>query len=143
MVVNITQPSTNQNNNINNISRKVNVDNTYSVQNKIIPDKAQSQIGNANFVDVVNSEQIRNSRAEVNEIKNPNINTFGGKNPQNNINELSEGVKNTEKSQIRNIENLNANVAQGVKPVGTGSRLINGFLRNNVPNLGGKIDTSA
>ena len=40
------------------------------------------------------------------------------------------------------IESLNASIAQGIKPVGSGARLINGFLKNSVPNLGGKIDTS-
>ena len=141
MTINVTQPLINQNNNSTNISRKVNVDNTYSVQNKVISDKPQSQIGNANFIDAVNSERIRDARTEVNEIRNPDTNNIRESEPKNNISELSIGVKKTEKSQIRDIENLNANVAQGIKPVGTGSRLINGFLRNNVPNLGGKVDT--
>jgi len=144
MPINFSQPLTTQNNNVNNILRRVEVNNTYSLQNTTIGAKEPSQNKETN--NTVNTNQNNTARIESNENNKPLVNlrnVYREKNLQNEVNELASSVNVTEKNQIENIENLNANIAQGIKPAGTGTRLVNNFFSNAGSNLGGKVDTLA
>jgi len=148
MAVNFIQTYTPQRNNIN-VQRRINVENTYSVQNidsRKIPNQTP-QLEKDNINNSLNSNEIGDLRAEINEVRRPDRNITNilrereGVTLQKEINELNESVRNTERSQIKNIEERNANIAQGSKPLGVGARLINNFFTNLNPNLGGKVDT--
>ena len=148
MAVNFIQTYTPQRNNIN-VQRRINVENTYSVQSidsRKIPNQTP-QLEKDNINNSLNSNEIGDLRAEINEVRRPDRNITNilrereGVTLQKEINELNESVRNTERSQIKNIEERNANIAQGSKPLGVGARLINNFFTNLNPNLGGKVDT--
>jgi len=142
MPINFSQPLTTQNNNVNNISRKVDVNNTYSLNNIAISAKELSQNKETN--NTVNTNQDNISGTESNDNSKPVVNlrnAYREKNLQNEANELNASVNVTERNQIKSIEDLNANIAQGIKPVGSGTRLVNNFFSNAGSNLGGKIDT--
>jgi len=148
MAVNFIQTYTPQRDNIN-VQKRINVENTYSVQNidsRKIPNQTP-QLEKDNINNSVNSSEIRDLRAEVNEVRRPDKNITNilrereDVTLQKEINELNESVRNTERSQIKNIEDRNANIAQGSRPLGVGARLINNFFTNLNPNLGGKVDT--
>jgi len=148
MAVNFIQTYTPQRNNIN-VQRRINVENTYSVQNvesRKIPNQTP-QLEKDNINNSPNSSEIRDLRAEINEVRRPDRNITNilrekeDVTLQREINELNESVRNAESSQIKNIEESNANIAQGSRPLGVGARLINNFFNNLNPNLGGKVDT--
>ncbi len=133
-----------QNNNVNNISRKIEINNTYSLNNTTIGAKEPPQNKEQN--NTVNTNQDDISRTEINKNSEPVVNlrnAYREKNLQNEVNELTSSVNVAEKNQIKSIEDLNANIAQGIKPVGTGARLVNNFFSNAGSNLGGKVDTLA
>lgn len=141
----ITQSVTNN----RNIIKKIDVDNTYSIKNAIAQKNIQKNATINNNMDVgsLDPRSIRNLRAEVTKIERPseNITNVLGKRenvaPRMEINELKASVKNAEKSQVKNIEEWNATIAQGTRPIGAGARLVGNFFTNQTPNIGGKIDT--
>jgi len=132
-----------------NIIKKIDVDNTYSVKNMIAQSNVQKNAPlyrdtNNNSLD---PRSIKNLRAEVTKIERPseNVSNILRKKeniaPKREINEMKASVRNTEKSEVKNIEEWNATIAQGTRPVGVGARLVGNFFTNQTPNIGGNIDT--
>jgi len=132
-----------------NIIKKIDVDNTYSVKNTIAQRNVQKSVPlnrdtNNNSLD---PRSIKNLRAEVTKVQRPSENVTNVLKereniaPKREINEMKAGVRDTEKSQIKNIEEWNATIAQGTRPVGAGARLVGNFFTNQTPNIGGNIDT--
>ena len=138
MPVNLTQ--------VGAISRRINVDNTYSVQNRTSLQKVQTS-DKSNTVNVTsnNFSELKNTLKDLGKASR---NLSVSKDRENistkkEINDLKESIVKSEQNVIKYIEERNQVFAQGTRPVGSGARLINNFFTNAVPNIGDKIDTSA
>ena len=143
---------------ISNIpGRQINVENTYSIKDLKNSKKYQqfsditnrtnrnNNINNENF----SQDNIKKSTSYVSEDKDQSGNIknitdkIQSKTSRREVSELKESVKKVESDQIKNIEETNTTIANNVRMVGIGGRLINNFLTNLTPNIGGKIDTVA
>ena len=143
-------------NNVLNAGKQIDVQNTYSIgksstaKNKNIDPLAYSANNiNNNEAAVSDKNNITKLSSSLTENRNIGTNVRDiAQNRQSNapnreINELKESVKSVEKNQVQNIEETNATIAQNRGTLGAGARLVNNFLTNLSPNVGGKVDTVA
>ena len=129
MPINFPQPLASQ----NNISRRIEIDNTYSLRNIRVGSENPPQAANEDFRNAINTRQNMSLKAEISEINQPTSkvsNVIKREDLQNRVNRLEQSANATESSQVKDIEDLNANIAQGIKPAGTGTRLVNNFFSN-------------